>query len=148
MHGQFSIKSDVFSFEVLLLEIISGQKNNCVQQGENIEGLLSFAWKNWKDGTAENLVDPCLRSCSGTIRDMVRCIHIGLLCVQENPTERPTMASVVLMLNNSFSVTLAAPAEPAFYMGFEYKSSSKGSIQIQSDNPSRNDASISSLYQR
>ncbi|KAL5579085.1 hypothetical protein UlMin_011527 [Ulmus minor] len=42
MHGQFSVKSDVFSFGVMLLEIISGQKNNCFRHGEHVEDLLSF----------------------------------------------------------------------------------------------------------
>ncbi|KAK1368441.1 hypothetical protein POM88_034533 [Heracleum sosnowskyi] len=46
---------------------------------------------------------------------MMRCIHIGLLYVQENVADRPTMASVVLMLN-SFSLTIAVPSEPAFFM--------------------------------
>lgn len=46
---------------------------------------------------------------------MIRCIHIGLLCVQENVADRPTMASVVLMLS-SFSLTIAVPSEPAFFM--------------------------------
>lgn len=46
---------------------------------------------------------------------MLRCIHIGLLCVQENAADRPTMASVVLMLS-SFSLTLPVPSEPAFFM--------------------------------
>lgn len=46
---------------------------------------------------------------------MIRCIHIALLCVQEDVRERPTMASVVLMLN-SFSLSLAVPSEPAFFM--------------------------------
>lgn len=42
MHGQFSIKSDVFSFGVLVLEIISGQKNNAFRSGERVEDLVSF----------------------------------------------------------------------------------------------------------
>jgi serine/threonine protein kinase len=42
MHGQFSVKSDVFSFGVLVLEMVSGQKNNCFQNGENVEDLLSY----------------------------------------------------------------------------------------------------------
>ena len=42
MHGQFSVKSDVFSFGVLVLEIVSGQKNSCFRNGENIEDLRSF----------------------------------------------------------------------------------------------------------
>ena len=42
MHGQFSVKSDVFSFGVLVLEILSGQKNNCFRNGENVKDLLSY----------------------------------------------------------------------------------------------------------
>ena len=42
MHGQFSVKSDVFSFGVLILEIVSGQKNSGINKGENMEDLLSF----------------------------------------------------------------------------------------------------------
>jgi serine/threonine protein kinase len=42
MHGQFSVKSDVFSFGVLVLEIVSGQKNNCFRNGENVVDLLSY----------------------------------------------------------------------------------------------------------
>ncbi|KAL7213352.1 hypothetical protein ACSBR2_015966 [Camellia fascicularis] len=43
MHGQFSVKSDVFSFGVLVLEIISGKKNNTFYQSECAEDLLSYA---------------------------------------------------------------------------------------------------------
>ncbi|KOM24588.1 hypothetical protein LR48_Vigan2330s000100 [Vigna angularis] len=42
LHGQFSAKSDVFSFGVLILEIVSGQKNSGINNGENMEDLLSF----------------------------------------------------------------------------------------------------------
>uniref|UniRef100_A0A7N2RC89 Cysteine-rich receptor-like protein kinase 29 n=1 Tax=Quercus lobata TaxID=97700 RepID=A0A7N2RC89_QUELO len=113
MYGQFSVKSDVFSFGVLVLEIISGQKNSCFLNGENIEDLLSYAWKNWKQGTASNLVDPTLKA--GSTTEIMRCIHIGLLCVQEDVANRPTMASIILMLT-SFSITLPIPLEPAFFM--------------------------------
>nr|XP_043626269.1 putative receptor-like protein kinase At4g00960 [Erigeron canadensis] len=115
MHGQFSVKSDVFSFGVLVLEMVTGQKNQCFRNGESIEDLLSFAWKSWKNGTASEMIDPTLTTGSGSLRDIIRSIHIGLLCVQENVSNRPTMASIVLMLN-SFSITLPMPAEPAFFM--------------------------------
>ncbi|KAL2324333.1 hypothetical protein Fmac_023391 [Flemingia macrophylla] len=113
MQGQFSVKSDVFSFGVLVLEIVSGQKNSGFQHGEHVEDLISFAWKNWREGTASNVVDPILNKVS--TNEIMRCIHIGLLCVQENLADRPTMASVVLLLN-SYSHTLPVPSEPAFFM--------------------------------
>ncbi|KAK7391010.1 hypothetical protein VNO78_19288 [Psophocarpus tetragonolobus] len=111
--GQFSVKSDVFSFGVLVLEIVSGQKNSGFQRGEHVEDLISFAWKNWREGTASNLIDTTLNT--GSRNEMMRCIHIGLLCVQGNLNDRPTMASVALMLN-SYSHTLPVPSEPAFFM--------------------------------
>ncbi|XP_062006996.1 cysteine-rich receptor-like protein kinase 29 isoform X2 [Rosa rugosa] len=113
MHGHFSVKSDVYSFGVLILEIISGQKNSCFRQGENMEDLPSYAWKSWREGTTSNLIDPTLTNGSRT--EIMRCIHIGLLCVQENIADRPTMTSVILMLN-SHSLSLPVPSEPAFFM--------------------------------
>jgi hypothetical protein len=46
MLGQFSIKSDVFSFGVLILEIVCGQKITRFHYGENIEDLLSYVSMN------------------------------------------------------------------------------------------------------
>ncbi|XP_042946097.1 putative receptor-like protein kinase At4g00960 [Carya illinoinensis] len=80
LHGQFSVKFDVFNFGVLVLEI---------------------AWKNWRDGTTSNVVDPTILNGGGTSEIMIRRIHIGLLCVQDNVANRPTMAAAVLMLNTS-----------------------------------------------
>ncbi|XP_056172139.1 cysteine-rich receptor-like protein kinase 44 [Syzygium oleosum] len=112
MHGHFSIKSDVFSFGVLVLEIVSGQRNNhCM--GNDMEVLTSYIWKHWREGSISNIVDPSITSGSST--EIARCIHIGLLCVQENAVNRPTMASVLLMLN-SHSVTLQVPSRPAFFV--------------------------------
>ncbi|CAL9001515.1 unnamed protein product [Prunus brigantina] len=113
MHGHFSVKSDVYSFGVLVLEIVSGQKNSGFRHGENAEDLLSFAWRSWREGTASNLIDPTLNT--GSRNEIMRCIHIGLLCVQENVADRPTMASVILMMN-SYSFTLPVPSQPAFYL--------------------------------
>ncbi|CAL5409660.1 unnamed protein product [Camellia sinensis] len=159
MHGQFSVKSDVFSFGVLILEIVSGQRNNCFRNGENVEDLLCFAWKSWQKGISSNIIDPTLRDGSGSLREMTRCIHIGLLCVQENVAARPTMATVVLMLN-SFSLTLSLPSEPAFFVRSsigpelplpqEYNSSTSESSQSKrkSTHVSINEASITELYPR
>ncbi|KAI9078167.1 hypothetical protein K1719_039866 [Acacia pycnantha] len=157
MHGQFSIKSDVFSFGMLVLEILSGKKNNSVYHEENAHDLLSFAWKNWREGTPFNLVDPILNN--GSRNEIIRCVHIGLLCVQEKVADRPTMAQVVLMLN-SYSSSLPLPSKPLLFMNTngsseiqmrEYsseattRSSERASNSIQE---SVNEASITELYPR
>ncbi|RDY12708.1 Cysteine-rich receptor-like protein kinase 10, partial [Mucuna pruriens] len=114
MHGEFSVKSDVYSFGVLLMEIISGKKNSSFYQTDGAEDLLSYAWQLWKDGTPMELMDPILRE-SYTQNEVVRSIHIGLLCVQEDPAVRPTMATIVLMLDSN-TVTLPTPTRPAFFV--------------------------------
>ncbi|KAG6428056.1 hypothetical protein SASPL_112305 [Salvia splendens] len=154
-HGQFSIKSDVYSFGVLVLEIISAKKNNGFQHGDDSVGdLLSFAWDSWKEGRGGDVVDPFLRSESRSMAEMLKCIHIGLLCVQENAADRPTMASVVLMLS-SFSVTLNLPSKPAFYAldaslihNFDSLNSYCKTSSQQSRRSSQNDASITDLHPR
>ncbi|PHU26584.1 hypothetical protein BC332_04916 [Capsicum chinense] len=160
MHGQFSVKSDVFSFGVLVLEILSGQKNTCFRSGESVEDLLSYAWSNWHTGTAMNFIDPMLRGSTGVIRDIMRSIHIALLCVQENVADRPTMAAVVLMLS-SLSLSLPMPSGPAYYTHSnisaempliqEYSTRMSDSSELaksKSIGSSRNEASISELYPR
>ncbi|XP_049382398.1 cysteine-rich receptor-like protein kinase 10 isoform X2 [Solanum stenotomum] len=108
MQGQFSVKSDVYSFGVLVLEIISGQRNICSRKGDSVEDLLSVAWLNWREETVSNLIDPMLRGSSGPVGDIVRYIHIALLCVQENVANRPNMGEVLLMLS-SRSLSLPVP---------------------------------------
>ncbi|KAI4298626.1 hypothetical protein L6164_032161 [Bauhinia variegata] len=152
MHGDFSIKSDVYSFGVLLMEIISGKKNSSFYQSDGAEDLLSYAWTLWKDGTPLEMLDPTLRE-SINPNEVIRCIHIGLLCVQEDPADRPTTQTILLMLE-SFSVTLPAPKEPAFFIhggtnpsmpikGSQYDESTTKSIPA-----SVNEMSISGIYPR
>ncbi|KAJ4981456.1 hypothetical protein NE237_032293 [Protea cynaroides] len=114
MHGQFSVKSDVFSFGVLVLEIISGKKNSSFYQTDFAEDLISHVWRHWNAGTGFELVDPIMRENSSR-SEVMRSIHIALLCVQEDVADRPTMASVVLMLS-SYSITLQLPSQPAFFV--------------------------------
>ncbi|KAA3478608.1 cysteine-rich receptor-like protein kinase 25 [Gossypium australe] len=114
MHGHFSIKSDVFSFGVIILEIITGKKSSNFQQSDEDEDLLSHVWKHWNNGTPLELLDPSLGNSYSRI-EVIRCIHIGLLCVQEDPSQRPTMENIVLMLN-SYTITLVAPQRPATFL--------------------------------
>ncbi|GMP53638.1 hypothetical protein CsSME_00019043 [Camellia sinensis var. sinensis] len=89
--GLFSIKSDVFSFGVLVLEI---------------------AWRLYKDGRSLELIDEAIwDSCYLT--EVLRSIHVGLLCVQQYPEDRPSMSSVVLMFGNEGALPQAK--QPGFF---------------------------------
>uniref|UniRef100_A0A2P2J831 Receptor-like protein kinase At4g00960 n=1 Tax=Rhizophora mucronata TaxID=61149 RepID=A0A2P2J831_RHIMU len=112
--GHFSAKSDVFSFGVLVLEIVSGQRNSDfhAEEGEE-EDLLTYAWRNWNQGRGLKLVDLTMGATKQS--EIERCIHIALLCAQANEADRPTMAQVVTTLS-SHSITLPLPLEPAFFM--------------------------------
>ncbi|XP_072951335.1 cysteine-rich receptor-like protein kinase 6 [Typha angustifolia] len=112
MCGHISTKSDVFSFGVLVLEIVTGRRNNGYFGSEQGENLLSYTWEHWRAGTTTELIDPSLGNYYSR-SEMLRCIHIGLLCVQEDPVERPKMSMVVVMLSSE-TVSLKAPSRPAF----------------------------------
>ncbi|KAM1212774.1 hypothetical protein ACFX2G_004354 [Malus domestica] len=115
MEGLFSIKSDVYSFGVLMLEIVSGRRNNSFYNADRLLNIVGYAWELWKEGTVLELMDPALGdSC---IKDqLLRCVHVGLLCVEENAADRPTMSDVVSMLTNQSS-PLPLPAKAAFFTG-------------------------------
>ncbi|KAL6348151.1 hypothetical protein AAG906_039599 [Vitis piasezkii] len=152
MRGHFSAKSDVYSFGVLVLEIISGKKNGSFYESGQTEGLPSYAWKLWRDGTPLELMDPMMGD-SYARNEVLRCIHMGLLCVQEDPDDRPSMASVVLMLS-SYSVTLPLPQQPAFFirsgtqLGFPINALESDQSESKSTPWSLNETSISELYPR
>ncbi|XP_058189322.1 G-type lectin S-receptor-like serine/threonine-protein kinase SD1-1 [Rhododendron vialii] len=112
--GLFSTKSDIFSFGVIVLEIISGKRNRKFHHEDHDLNLIGHAWKLWIDGKASKLIDP-LTEGSFSMSKQLRCIQIGLLCVQKCPKDRPSMSSVVLMLVYE-TVVLAQPKRPGFYI--------------------------------
>ncbi|KAF8029034.1 hypothetical protein BT93_E1644 [Corymbia citriodora subsp. variegata] len=119
MQGLFSVKSDVFSFGVLLLEIVSGCKNNGFHLQEQGESLLTYAWKLWSEGRPLELIDPLINE-SYYEAEVLKCIHVGLLCVQEDPADRPIMSLVVHILGGD-TITLSQPSQPAFSVGRDAK---------------------------
>jgi len=101
------------------------------------------AWRNWREGTIRNIIDPSLSN--GSQNEITRCIHIALLCVQENLVERPTMATVVLLLS-SYSISLSIPSEPASIVGGRTRSLPVRDMQFEGE--SINHASITDPYPR
>nr|XP_011460347.1 PREDICTED: LOW QUALITY PROTEIN: G-type lectin S-receptor-like serine/threonine-protein kinase SD1-29 [Fragaria vesca subsp. vesca] len=99
MGGIFSEKSDVYSFGVLILEIISSKKNTSFYVQDQQLGFLAYAWQLWNEGMGLELLDKVL-SDSYSSSEVMRCVHVGLLCVQDKAADRPTMPDVVLMLNS------------------------------------------------
>ncbi|PRQ44833.1 putative protein kinase RLK-Pelle-DLSV family [Rosa chinensis] len=114
MEGLFSIKSDVYSFGVLLLEIIIGKKNAGYYHEEySNSNLVGHVWELWKKGRAVEVIDSSIGE-SYLVSEVIRCIQISLLCVQEFATDRPTMSAVVSMLGND--AALPSPRRPAFLL--------------------------------
>ncbi|KAK4360175.1 hypothetical protein RND71_019127 [Anisodus tanguticus] len=112
--GKFSVKSDVFSFGVLVLEIVSGKRNRGFLHPEHNHNLLGHVWILFKEGRVLELIDTQLRqSCN--LSEIQKSVHVGLLCVQQCPEDRPSMASVVMMLGSD--VALPLPKEPGFFNG-------------------------------
>ncbi|KAG6754766.1 hypothetical protein POTOM_040560 [Populus tomentosa] len=129
IQGRFSEKSDVFSFGVLVLEIASGRKNTSFYDSEQVSSLTVFAWKSWNEGNIGAIVDPVISNPSFEV-EVFRCIHIGLLCVQELARDRPTISTVISMLNSEI-VDLPAPKQSAFAerLGYLDKESSEQNKQ-------------------
>ncbi|KAG0545243.1 hypothetical protein BDA96_02G344800 [Sorghum bicolor] len=113
IHGSVSPKIDIFSFGVLVLEIVTRRRNTSFNDCDTVN-LLSDVWKCWIQGMASQFVDQTLDGFSRT--QALRCIQIGLLCVQSDPDDRPDISSVVSMLTRD-SMELQAPAQPAFFFG-------------------------------
>ncbi|XP_014524208.1 G-type lectin S-receptor-like serine/threonine-protein kinase At4g27290 isoform X2 [Vigna radiata var. radiata] len=113
IYGLFSVKSDVFSFGVLMLEIVSGKKNRGFSHSNNSINLIGQAWRFWKETRPLDLLDSCMEN-SSVLSGALRCIHISLLCVQQHPEDRPNMSTVVVMLSSESS--LPQPKEPGFLM--------------------------------
>ncbi|XP_015583928.2 G-type lectin S-receptor-like serine/threonine-protein kinase At4g27290 [Ricinus communis] len=110
--GLFSVKSDVFSFGVLVLEIVSGKRNRGFSHLDHSLNLLGHAWRLWMEERALELFDKFSQD-EYSVSQVLRCIQVGLLCVQRLPHDRPDMSAVVVMLGSESS--LPQPKQPGFY---------------------------------
>nr|CAB3454528.1 unnamed protein product [Digitaria exilis] len=130
-----------------------GRRNGGSYSTDESADLLSLVWEHWTTGTLMEIMDSSLSSLAP--RDqMLKCIHIGLLCVQDDPAERPMMSTVNVMLSSS-TVTLQAPSRPVFCIQKSgsnsemYSEVYPGAPHSESRSPiSLNDVSITELEAR
>ncbi|CAA0835955.1 Receptor-like serine/threonine-protein kinase SD1-8 [Striga hermonthica] len=116
MDGLFSVKSDVFSFGVLVLEIVSGTKNRGFYQTNNELNLLAYAWKLYREGKGLELMDSSVKGGPYSVSEVMRCIQVGLLCVQEHADDRPNMSTILLMLSSDIG-SIQEPKHPGYCLG-------------------------------
>ncbi|XP_065878011.1 G-type lectin S-receptor-like serine/threonine-protein kinase At1g11410 isoform X2 [Euphorbia lathyris] len=141
--GKYSIKSDVFSFGVILLEIISGKRSSGFNRDDLSLSLIGHVWELWTENRAMEIVDSSLKDLSYKVEEVLRCIQIGILCVQEDAEDRPTMSAVVLMLSSE--IALPPPKQPAF----TYRTSSDSASSPTAEGSfSVDDMSITSVSTR
>ncbi|CAN8246452.1 unnamed protein product [Cochlearia groenlandica] len=151
MRGHFSMKSDVYSFGIVILEIISGKKNNSSYHADDSSvNLVTHAWRLWRTGSPLELVDPSIGESYQT-NEATRCIHIALLCIQEDPKDRPLLQSIILMLTSS-TTTLPKPRAPGFCVPSRHELDHDGLVYTQTTSKSItgsiNDTTITDLFPR
>nr|XP_011460343.1 PREDICTED: G-type lectin S-receptor-like serine/threonine-protein kinase SD1-29 [Fragaria vesca subsp. vesca] len=142
MGGIFSEKSDVYSFGVLVLEIISGIKNTSFYLYDQHLGFLAYAWKLWSEGRGLEFVSDVLGN-SYSSYEVLKCMQIGLLCVQDSATDRPTMADVAFMLSSETDGR--QPMRPVFTI---QNSVLPSQPQCENTNSSTNEATVTLIEGR
>ncbi|GLJ55030.1 hypothetical protein SUGI_1181270 [Cryptomeria japonica] len=146
MLGQLSCKADVYSFGVVILEIICGRKNTDNRLTPKFQSLLEWVWTSYKRGNITEVIDKEIIE-SFSSEQLLRCIHVGLLCTQVDALVRPSMTSVHAMLSNSSLNNLENLINPPFVIVAQNAipssiSTSTTSLATPLVYPSINDATI------
>ncbi|XP_016198791.1 cysteine-rich receptor-like protein kinase 2 isoform X2 [Arachis ipaensis] len=145
IHGQLSEKADAYSYGVVVLEIISGQKSSELRDDADGEFLLQRAWKLYEKDMHLELVDPTLDPEDYSSEEVKRIIEIALLCTQASPSTRPTMSEVVLLLKskNLLMENMMRPTMPVFVHSSNVRSQHDTSTSTASSSVSASKATVS-----
>ncbi|KAL3615745.1 hypothetical protein CASFOL_040039 [Castilleja foliolosa] len=123
IHGHLSEKVDIYSFGVVILEIISGRRSSDMDSASDTEFLLQeatlfcSAWKLYESGSHLKLIDESLASDEYNPEDLKKMVELALICTQSPTSSRPTMSEILVMLLSDRSAEHKAPSRPSFSYG-------------------------------
>ncbi|XP_010507381.1 PREDICTED: receptor-like serine/threonine-protein kinase SD1-8 [Camelina sativa] len=145
LHGKMSERSDIFSFGVTLLEIVTGKRNIEFCNYYHGDSMLDYVWRHFDEGNSLQVVDPNFVDCSLVEEEVVRCIQVALLCVQQDVDDRPSTESVALMLATTM-MEIPIPKKPNyFYARFLSDMASSSTVK---ESTSINQVTLSSIISR
>ncbi|KAJ9132062.1 hypothetical protein P3X46_034575 [Hevea brasiliensis] len=113
IRGELSEKADIYSFGVLVLEIISCRKNTDLTLPSDMQYLPEYAWKLYERSSVIDLVDPRMREHGFVEKDVLQAIHVAFLCLQPLANLRPPMSEIVAMLTCKVEM-VGTPVRPSF----------------------------------
>ncbi|XP_019085366.1 PREDICTED: receptor-like serine/threonine-protein kinase SD1-8 [Camelina sativa] len=145
LHGKMSERSDIFSFGVNLLEIVTGKRNIEFCNYYHGDSMLDYVWRHFDEGNSLQVVDPNFVDSSLVEEEVVRCIQVALLCVQQDVDDRPSTESVALMLATTM-MEIPVPKKPNyFYARFLSDMASSSTVK---ESTSINQVTLSSIVNR
>ncbi|XP_073158642.1 cold-responsive protein kinase 1-like [Henckelia pumila] len=114
IRGELSEKADIYSFGVLVLEIISCRKNTDLNLSSEMQYLPEYAWKLYERCMLHELIDSRLRNDDFVEKDVLQVIQVTFLCLQPEADSRPPMSEIVAMLTCKVELGATVPTRPAF----------------------------------
>ncbi|CAN6818655.1 unnamed protein product [Brassica oleracea] len=123
--GQLTKKADVYSFGILVLEVISGGSSSRAAFTDELLVLVEWVWKLREEGRLLECVDPYLTKFPEA--EVIRFIKVALFCTQATAQKRPNMKQVVEMLSRKeIKLNESALTEPGVYRGFNKGGNHRG----------------------
>ncbi|KAL5991484.1 hypothetical protein ACLOJK_012393 [Asimina triloba] len=128
--GQLTKKADIYSFGVLILEIVSGRSGTKAAWGEEMMVLLEWTWKLQEGGRLLEIVDPELEAYPED--EVLRFIKVALFCTQAVAQQRPSMRQVIEMLSDKITLSEKMLTKPGILRNIERTKKDSGASSSSS----------------